>query len=232
MYLYKITNLINNKVYIGQTINYKDRWGNHKRQLNRNAHRNEHLQFAWNKYEQNSFTFEIIDECNSIKESDIRETYYIDYYNARNNKFGYNIRTGGKNYNHSEESKQKMSVANRGHKHSEETKRKISIARVGYKCSKETKNKISKNNGKPMLGKHHTLEARKKISIASKNRNIGILNAKDWPPLISPDGVVYNNIHDMAKFAKEHKIPEGNMRKVAHGDRKSHYGWKLYKPSN
>lgn len=61
--IYSITNLVNNKKYIGQSINIHDRWTRHKYQLNTNSHDNIVLQRAWNKYGKNSFKFEIILEC-------------------------------------------------------------------------------------------------------------------------------------------------------------------------
>ena len=48
--IYKITNLKNNKGYIGQSTDIKTRWINHKRELRNNIHRNPHLQNAFNKY--------------------------------------------------------------------------------------------------------------------------------------------------------------------------------------
>jgi group I intron endonuclease len=61
--LYRISNLENGKFYIGSSVNLYKRQRSHKSALNRNSHRNQHLQHAWNKYGSESFAFEIIAFC-------------------------------------------------------------------------------------------------------------------------------------------------------------------------
>ena len=68
--------------------------------------------------------------------------------------------------------KQKLSKANKGKKLSSETRDKLSIAHTGKKPSEETKLKISKNNGKPMLGRHHSKESKEKMSVAHTGKTI------------------------------------------------------------
>ena len=92
--IYKITNKINNKVYIGQSIEVMQRLSTHKTELRNNKHNNSHLQYAWNKYGEENFIFEIIKEC-KIEELDKLEKYYINLYNSTNKDKGYNIELGG-----------------------------------------------------------------------------------------------------------------------------------------
>lgn len=66
-------------MYIGQTKDFKTRKRQHFRKLNTNKHFNLHLQFAFNKYGENNFIFEIIEVVN-VKFLDDREQYYIDLY--------------------------------------------------------------------------------------------------------------------------------------------------------
>lgn len=66
--IYKITNLINNKVYIGSTKSYNRRISYHKSDLNNNKHINNHLQAAWNKYGKDNFLFEIVEEVKNSEE--------------------------------------------------------------------------------------------------------------------------------------------------------------------
>lgn len=162
--VYKIENTVNNKVYIGQTQNFKNRWKKHISALDNNRHCNEHLQSAWNKYGKESFTFSIVEKC---KENiDEREIYWIARYNSADRKFGYNIALGG-------------SVPMLGRHHSEETKQKISLARKGQPSpmrgipmSEEAKKHMSESailrcqrcKPKGMLGMHHTNESKHKIS--------------------------------------------------------------------
>jgi len=57
--IYTITNTISGKIYIGQTINIRRRWHSHHWHLRKNAHRNSHLQRAWNKYGEKAFVFKV-----------------------------------------------------------------------------------------------------------------------------------------------------------------------------
>ena len=88
--IYKITNIINNKVYIGQTVNnLKTRWYKH-------CHFNgcRMLHNAILKYGENNFTQEIIEHC-PINELNKREIYWISFYKSNDKQFGYNILQGG-----------------------------------------------------------------------------------------------------------------------------------------
>src|SRR6478735_2273370 len=61
--IYKITNLISGKCYVGSARNTAGRIATHKYNLKNNKHFNSHLQAAWNKYGEQSFTFEVILHC-------------------------------------------------------------------------------------------------------------------------------------------------------------------------
>lgn len=88
--IYKIQNLINNKVYIGQSVNIKSRWHSEN---NRKCH-NRHLKSAFKKYGIENFSYEIIYECDkSIL--DIAEMTFIRLYCSTFREYGYNITYGG-----------------------------------------------------------------------------------------------------------------------------------------
>lgn len=92
--IYKIENIINGKIYIGQSINIEQRWGNHRRELNGNKHCNSHLQNSWNKYGEKNFNFVVIDECD-ICDIDEKEMYWISKLDSFNPLKGYNLTEGG-----------------------------------------------------------------------------------------------------------------------------------------
>ena len=92
--IYKITNIINGKVYIGQSTNLKDRIKQHKSMIKNYNENNNYLRKATKKYGYKNFKIEIIKFCDE-KELDYYEIYYIDLYKSSDRKFGYNIELGG-----------------------------------------------------------------------------------------------------------------------------------------
>lgn len=129
--IYKITNTITGKIYIGSSINVEYRIKQHFKCLRGNYHRNNHLQFSFNKYGENAFIWEVVCQCNKdyLLEN---ETNYILKYKAFDRNVGYNILI---NAEHSR----------LGVKHSQETKNKISEKQKGKKLTKEHSDKIVKN---------------------------------------------------------------------------------------
>jgi len=157
--IYKILNLINNKVYIGSTLHsLRKRWSHHKSALSNQTHRNPYLQKAWNKHGKSAFEFSIIEECDKNYSQKLlreKEDYWMKFYDSQNPLKGYNLMTSAFP-THSESSKLKTSEAMKGNKnpmygkkHSEETKRKMAAAQKGSrqyfsgtKASAETKQKL------------------------------------------------------------------------------------------
>lgn len=88
--IYSIRNVVNNKVYIGSSVNIKKRINRHKNDLKSNIHSNEHLLKSFNKYGIDNFIFSIIEECNKEDLID-REIYYINFYDSLDYKKGYNL---------------------------------------------------------------------------------------------------------------------------------------------
>jgi len=146
MIVYKTTNLINGKIYIGQDSKNNPKYlGSGRPYFIR----------ALKKYGKENFKKEILVTCNNKEELNEREIYWIKTLNTTNHDIGYNIALGGggilgavawnKGKHHSEETKQKMSKTRqeKHFRHSEETKRKISEANKGRIRSEETKQKMS-----------------------------------------------------------------------------------------
>lgn len=190
--IYCYTNLINNKKYIGQTCHsLKERAGvegiKYKNPKLADDDPNQYNFWkAIKKYGWNNFVPSILEDNLTLEEANSREQYWIAYYHTWVEDplcWGYNLESGGKNCqmsqetkdkisnsmkrennpfygkHHSEESKQKISEKNKGRKWSEEQKRKMSEQRKGHIVTDETRKKISIAN----TGKHHTEETKQKI---------------------------------------------------------------------
>lgn len=155
--IYKISNKINSRIYIGSAIDFVNRKSKHLRQLNSNKHCNIKLQRFYNKYGNESLVFSIVEYCE--KENLLeREQFYINNLNCVTN--GFNIlSTAGSwlNHSHTEKSKKKLSATKKGIQtkgmlgkvHSEKTKELIAKKALGRKQSEDTiKKRISKNTGK------------------------------------------------------------------------------------
>jgi len=127
--IYKITNIKNDKSYIGQAVKLLSRYWKHLSTLRLQKHKNPHLQAAVNIDGIDNFTFEVL-EVLPLNKALLtkREQYWINYYNAGNNQFGYNMASAADGH--------------LGMKRSAETKRKIGLKHLGTTLSKEHKRDI------------------------------------------------------------------------------------------
>lgn len=161
--IYKITSP-NNKIYIGQTIDFTQRCRKYKSNGFKGQIKlwNNCQKYNWNPIE----GIEIIENC-LISDLNEKEKYWIKYFDSYEN--GLNADLGGKGrcgFKHSDETKEKIRMTNIGKKHTEETKRKISEA--SKNISNETREKMSEASKK----RKHTEETKQKISEANKGNKL------------------------------------------------------------
>ena len=138
--IYLITNLTNNKHYIGSAINLSIRQRTHFNNLKQNKHCNKHLQASYNKHGIDNFKFDILWLCS--KEDLLHyEQIYIDLWKPE-----YNIcKTAGSTLGIklSDETKLKMSLSSKGKPKSKEARINMSIGQLGnHKSSRLTKQDI------------------------------------------------------------------------------------------
>ena len=92
-YIYKVTNKLNGKIYIGKTLSsIEERWKQHCRDSKKESKEKRPLYAAIRKYGEENFSVEQVEECsdNMVNE---RETYWIEWYGSF--KYGYNATLGG-----------------------------------------------------------------------------------------------------------------------------------------
>jgi group I intron endonuclease len=167
MGVYKITNIVNNKIYVGSSSDVNRRKSMHLKQLLSNTHFNKYLQHSFNKYGRENFVFDIIEEIIDINNKEQlrkilleREQYWLNKLNPYDN-IGYNIlKTAGSNL---------------GKIVSSETKEKLRKLQLGRKRSDETRLKIS-NAQKSREHKPLTEEHKKKISEANRGKTVSLEN--------------------------------------------------------
>ena len=175
MLIYTIKNLVNGKMYVGQTIqaNAKMRWYSH--QADARAGKKSHLYDSMRKYGVENFLWEIVDYGNTIEELNKLEAKWLDHYRTVGQV--YNNREAGGNKLHSAESIEKMRQVHKA-RHANNIiggwKRQDGGAMLGQshpgKGKKRTPEQIEriKEGRQNMLNSDNGLEYRRKQSENSK----------------------------------------------------------------
>lgn len=166
--IYKIQSISKpNKIYIGSSINIKNRWSRHSVDLKGNRHENYKLQRHYNKYGKDDLVFEILEECN--KEDILKiEQIYLDTLNPK-----FNICRIAGTYKGVKQTKKSLNKRKGRTSWNKGLKGKDNPMTGNKHCSEETKKKLSELfKGKPSNRKGVVLseETRQKISNAKKGQ--------------------------------------------------------------
>lgn len=160
--LYKVTNKINGKIYIGQTIQPDKRWYDHRRE---SANPKVPFHFAIKKHGAHNFEFEVIASCKNWEDANYIETELVKQYDSfiANGK-GYNATLGGMNAPKSEEWRQAMKDywANLPSEEWNEINQKRSVSFTKY----------IKENGHIALGTKRTPEQSQNLSRARREHPV------------------------------------------------------------
>lgn len=214
-YIYIITNLINNKIYIGQSINPIQRFNSHVS----DSRANSLIYNAIKKYEKENFSFEILICCFDEKTIDELEKYYINLYNSNNRNFGYNIESGGSlTKNKTIETRQKISTAKIGVKRTPEQRIKMSEYLTGIPKTPEHIEKVKKaNTGKKRSKKYcDWLKINRQNTMGRKIKLIDI---------DTNEVLVFLAIRDAARFIKS---SHQNIRSALKNSYTISKRWKAY----
>ena len=181
--IYMCTCSGNNKSYIGQAKDVKNRKSEHLSALRGDYHFNTYFQRSYNKYKEESFVWTVLEYCNEDKLDD-REIYWIAYYDTYHN--GFNANEGGngnRGYQRTEDIRKKVSESLKRAWAVDENRRKEfsermigdknpMYGRVGNLNPAYGKDHSGENNG--MYGKHHTEESKelnRQAHLGAKNKN-------------------------------------------------------------
>lgn len=181
--VYAIRNKINGHEYIGSSGDIKTRWKRHRTMLRGNRHHTVYLQRAWNKYGESAFEFVVLKEVEDLV---FWEQKIILERNPTYNgtKVVRGDTAGTLKWTKSEETRRKLSIANRGKERSEETKQILREyakkqtywgerpCMKGVKKSEEHKRKIGIANrgNKSRTGYKNSPEATEKVRLALLGR--------------------------------------------------------------
>ncbi len=232
MIVYLITNKINGKRYVGQTVEtLETRWKKHCSPSSSN--KKMLIVKAIKKYGEANFSKKVLAKCDSIEEMNHRETYYIKLLKTSigNGHDGYNVSLGGGNMIPSEETRKKMSNAKKGKvahnkgkkapphviiKLNEGKKRyheKFGNPSLGRKATPETLIKMSQSH----IGKKLTEEQKIKISSSNtgkkrtaehKSKYSESKNYKKIKVLCHQNNTIYNSQGDAAK---DLRVPQASI---------------------
>ena len=200
--IYKITNVVNGKYYVGSSIKLSGRIARHKRELRNNVHPNSKLQRSWNKYGESNFTFEILLFCDEEKLLEV-EQEHLDYgfnkhpdklFNIAKNSIAPMLGLPGPNKGKkmSQEMRSKLSAyrtgktsPNKGNKFSLESRIKMSEDRKGKgtgennPAAKLTKKDVDKIRNMHLSGDYNHREISEIMNISRINVT-NIVNNKRW----------------------------------------------------
>lgn len=92
--IYRIRNVVNQKFYVGSTVNSKERFRTHRNKLRNKKHHTPHLQAAWSKYGEECFVFEIIEEISSVEELQDAEDRWLEQHVGQPYCYNAGLRSG------------------------------------------------------------------------------------------------------------------------------------------
>jgi group I intron endonuclease len=164
--VYVITNLLNQKSYVGKANNPKKRWRNHVFN-SKSEHPRSVIASALKKHGVGNFTFEVVAEFSSEDDALVAEKHWISRLHSNQQSFGYNLDAGGHGGKTlTPETRQKISRALMGRKKSDNHRASMSAAKKNVTTSPDHLAKLIASN----VGRPKSLETRRKISVANKGK--------------------------------------------------------------
>lgn len=221
MIIYKLTNMVNNKIYIGLTTNtLEQRLSQHHYESRHGVNRP--LYYAMRKYGENAFKAEIIDTANSLTELKEKEQYWIKFYNSYGaNGQGYNATIGGDVRTHPPESYLQISLID-GHLINEfESARECNKKLGGSATQKADKITMTQYKDWVLVKKNKVLN----LSEEELKKYVYSLRPKMICQLDLQNNLINRWINSTAILAQYPNYTKSDIFACLHGERKTHQGY-------
>lgn len=209
--IYQIHCKANDKIYVGSAVNLLDRWRKHQCNLRLNAHKNIHLQQAWNKYGEVAFEFEVLEY---VPRSDLlrAEQKWIDKTRCTDRKIGFNLYSIAGSPGDSFVQVWEGFINPDG--------KEVTITNLFDFC---------RQNDLDFPSMHRLAKGRSKLKSykgwTHKNSVRKRDYVKTYDGFIDPDGNSVGTIINLAAFCREHELDNTHMTAVANGKLNNHRGW-------
>ncbi len=209
--VYQITCVPNGKIYIGSSIDIRDRCEQHRRSLRRGDHPNVHLQAAWDKYEEENFKFtvlEITDRNNRLE----AEQNWLDETQSFKRNIGFNI------FSLSDSPGDTFAQTWEGF-----------VDPEGNPVIIQNLHDFCRQNNLDFPSMHRLVKGESKLKSykgwSHKNSVRQRDYIKTYDGFIDPDGNPAGSITNLAAFCRENNLDNTHMVAVANGRIYSHRGW-------
>lgn len=247
-YIYKITNIRNNKIYIGQTNDCKRRWAEHRCLAHTNHNYKSALYAAMRKYGNKSFTFEVIEECADDKMSE-RERFWIQHLNSMVPN-GYNMTPGGETLygehnpfygkHHSEHTKALISAKNTGRKYTPEELERCRQRNAGRKnpfyAHSHTPESLAKQRATAIKnGTYEKFSQRMKENNPNADGRYCVKHAVEMLDIVTEEPIMhFASMAEAGQYIRDHKLtqakfPGNSIGDVCAGRQDTAFGYKWRK---
>ena len=211
--------IINDKYYIGQSVNIKQRWQRHRKELKLGTHENKHLQNAYNKY--GNPKFEVLLECEKEKLNEY-EQYYIHELMTYDKEIGYNKSYGGETCLITEAFKEEYCIPI------------LQFTKYGefvaeYESYNQASRKLGTGDNTIREGIKNRRKAKGFYFIEKKEyeKNPNLAELFNWKPIIQFDlqGNLIAEYFNIDKALKETNVNKDSLKTVLNGKQQSTNGY-------
>lgn len=231
MIIYKCTNIVNSKVYIGKTVKkLEQRKMGHYYDV-RNGRVNNYFHSSIKKYGFDKFVWEAIETCSSDEELCEREIYWISFYQSMERTKGMNMTLGGDGLagtKRSEEFKRNLGERNKiiftGRKLSEEHKKKIGGRKKIWTDASRNKLRDKRVGDKnPFFGKTHTKEILANLHKSGIENN----NSRYVYNLYHKEKGDFELVTNLRSFSESHGIDFKGLKAAMAASQSTYKDWNI-----